>query len=258
MKKYIFILLSIYSFSQNNNIKITYEFKRKINDLEFKATGILNVNKNISNFTLSQYNNLLKNGDKLIDEKTKDSTTVYSSDNICTEDKQYYYDFKKDSILSILYDVSCKSKVLINDKIFHPKWNILDEYKVISGYKTQKATAFINDRNWTVYFTNQLKITAGPWRLIGLPGVVIEAYENTNIYTFKLVKIEKNDEVFKTPSFDKTSTFSEFVDKAVKQKQNELTFMFSQMGDETTEPIDLKDFPPYETLEFIEKRETKK
>ncbi|MGO4905494.1 GLPGLI family protein [Flavobacterium sp. W20_MBD1_R3] len=255
MKKYIFIFISCYCFSQNN--KVTYEFIRKINDLEFKANGILNINKNITTFNLSQYKNLLNNGDKLIDVKTNDSTTVISSGNICFEDKLYYYDFKKDSITSLLYDVSCNSKVLVKDKIVYPKWDILDEYKVISGYKSQKATAFINDRTWSVFFTNELKISCGPWRLIGLPGVVLEAYENTNIYTFKLAKIEKTNEILNEPKLDKKSTFNEFVEKAVKQKQNELTFMFSQMGDETSEPVDLKDFPLYETLEFIEKRETK-
>ena len=147
MKKYIFILISCYCFSQNNKT-ITYELTRKINDLEFNAIGELNIDsKNqISSFNLSQYKNLIKKDAKLIDSKTRDTTKIISTGNICYEDKIYYFDLKKDSLLSILYDVNCKSKVLVKDKIILPKWKIFNEFKEISGYKTQKATAFINDQ----------------------------------------------------------------------------------------------------------------
>ena len=258
MKKYIIILISTFCFSQNNNYKVTYEFNRKVGNLKFDALGVLemDVTNSVSKFRLSQYQNLLKNGKKIFDTDRNDSIVILGSSSICTENKIYFYDFKKDSLTSILYNVNCKSKVIIEDKIVNPKWKIFNEYKTISGYKSQKATAFINDRTWTVYFTNKFNLNFAPWRLIGLPGAILEATENYNIYNFKFVKLEKlvDTEKITKPKFNIKSSFEEFVKKSVKQQKDEMIFKLSQMDGIKIEDIDVNSFPPYETLDFVEKK----
>jgi len=255
MKLLFLLLTSIYGFSQNNNYIANYEFIRTKGQFVFYADGLLKIGNNTSKFELSQYKNLLKDKEKQYDNKLNDTITVLGSNRICLDKKIYYHNFKKDSTYSILYNKYCRSKVIINDILIYPDWKIENNFKKIGEYNAQKATAFIYDRTWTVYFTNELRINGGPWRLIGLPGLVLEATENTSTYQFKLTKIKKNDEfneIYK-PIHNKESTFKEFVKKAIKRQTDEMYYRLSSFGDTTFE-IDKNDFPPYETLDFIEKR----
>ena len=88
-----------------------------------------------------------------------------------------------------------------------------------------------------------------------MPGLVLEATENTSTYQFKLTKIKKNDEFceISKPTHNKESTFKEFVKKAIKRQTDEMYYRLSSFGDTTFE-IDKNDFTLYETLDFIEKR----
>lgn len=260
MKKYLLpILLFTFfiSFSQSKNYKVDYELTRTKGQFIFNADGVLEISpdKNISKFSLGQYKNLLKNGDKKIDTDTKDTINVLGSNRICTDNKVFFFDYKNVSSRILIYNKYCKSKVLIKEPLNIPKWKINDNTKIISGYKCQEATAYVNDRKWTVYFTNELKIKGGPWRLIGLPGIVIRAKDSSSTYEFNLIKIKETlPKSIAEPKYKKESTFSEFIQKAIKRQTDEMYFRLSKFANERGGEIDRNDFPLYETLEFIEKR----
>lgn len=59
------------------------------------------------------------------------------------------------------------------------EWTPMDEFKTINGYKCQKATAK-NKRgeNITVWFTEDIPISSGPYFLTGLPGLILEYYNS--------------------------------------------------------------------------------
>lgn len=72
-----------------------------------------------------------------------------------------------------------------------PKWSIEPQTKEISGYKCQKASTHYMGRDWIVYFTTEIPINQGPWKLWGLPGLIIEAEDKNNFFKFKLIGFEK-------------------------------------------------------------------
>ncbi|TVZ27865.1 GLPGLI family protein [Gillisia sp. Hel_I_86] len=263
MKKiFLVLLIPCYCLSQNNISTLNYDLIRTKGQFTFNADGILEIDSknNISKFKLSQYVNLLKPDDFVKDITTEnDSIKVVGAKKICQDDKIYYNDFKKDSTYSILYDTRCKSKVLIKDIINYPKWEIKNEFKKIGDYNVQKATAFINDRTWTAFFTNELGINGGPWKLIGLPGLVLEATatENTSTYEFRLTKINKNIECFEItkPYYKNQTTFNEFEKKSIERYKEQMFFIFSQVPGALVDEIDKNSFKLYETLDFIEKRD---
>jgi GLPGLI family protein len=258
----IIIILTIsfinFTYSQSNFISVNYELTRELNGHIFTAKSniLIDTKNKVSIFKLNQYENLLKNGKKMFDKETNDTIVVLGSTSICTEPKQYFFDFKNKAQTLLLYNVNCKSKVLVEEKLEYPKWQIHNEFKEISGYKTQKATTTINDRTWTVYFTKNIKENIAPWRLFGLPGTIVEATENTSIYKFKLVKIEKDypNEIIEKPSFNVKSSFENYVLKSVKEKRDEMIYKMSQMEGVNSEDIDPDTFPHSETIDFIEKR----
>jgi GLPGLI family protein len=64
------------------------------------------------------------------------------------------------------------------------KWQLWPEQKVIKDFPCQKATARYKGRDYTVWFTSQLPFPTGPWKLGGLPGLILEAYDTKREIVF--------------------------------------------------------------------------
>jgi hypothetical protein len=56
-----------------------------------------------------------------------------------------------------------------------PVWKISADAETIIGYRSQKATTRYGGRDWTVWFTHEIPISEGPWKLRGLPGLILKA-----------------------------------------------------------------------------------
>ncbi len=72
-------------------------------------------------------------------------------------------------------------------------WEICDSTKVILGYECTMAMAEYHGRDWTAWFAPEIPIQAGPWKLTGLPGVILEASESSGQHWFSATGIEKSN-----------------------------------------------------------------
>lgn len=70
-------------------------------------------------------------------------------------------------------------------------WTFKQEMKQIYGYHCQKATTRYLGRNYEVWYTMDIPMSNGPWKLGGLPGMILEAYDTQRHYVFDCVGIEK-------------------------------------------------------------------
>lgn len=66
-------------------------------------------------------------------------------------------------------------------------WQILPEYKLIAQNKCQKAVGTYMGRKYEAWFSVNLPIKASPWKFAGLPGLIMEVYDNQHFYTFKMI-----------------------------------------------------------------------
>ena len=75
---------------------------------------------------------------------------------------------------------------IIEDKIPSIDWKITDGDTLnISGFSCKKATCEYAGRQWNVWYTEQIPIPAGPWKLCGLPGMILKADDGgTHTFTF--------------------------------------------------------------------------
>lgn len=65
-----------------------------------------------------------------------------------------------------------------------PQWELKDSTKVILEYSCQLAVSHYRGRIWYAWFTFDIPISEGPWKLCGLPGLILEAYDKNKDYSF--------------------------------------------------------------------------
>lgn len=69
-------------------------------------------------------------------------------------------------------------------------WKISKDTASFSGIHCQKATAYFKGRNWIAWFAPELPFQSGPWKLNGLPGLIIEAYDEKKEVQFQFAGME--------------------------------------------------------------------
>lgn len=69
------------------------------------------------------------------------------------------------------------------------EWTLLDDTVTINGYHCQQATAKFKDIEWRVCYTEEIPSSAGPWRLRGLPGLIVQA--ESKAHTFSLAELRQ-------------------------------------------------------------------
>ncbi|MBR6194406.1 MAG: GLPGLI family protein [Prevotella sp.] len=69
-------------------------------------------------------------------------------------------------------------------------WTLTDNTVTISGYLCKTATCQLHGRQWTVRYCEDIPTTAGPWKLCGLPGLIVEAVSDDDIHRFTLTDLQ--------------------------------------------------------------------
>ena len=67
---------------------------------------------------------------------------------------------------------------LVEEQMPVVQWQMTGESRMIQGFSCDKATGSFAGRHYTVWFTDQLPVRFGPWKLHGLPGLILEAYDD--------------------------------------------------------------------------------
>ena len=70
-------------------------------------------------------------------------------------------------------------------------WTFGDSKKEICGYPCQEAKTSYGGREWTVWFAPSIPSNAGPWKLGGLPGLIMEAQDAEGIHHFTATALRK-------------------------------------------------------------------
>jgi GLPGLI family protein len=70
-------------------------------------------------------------------------------------------------------------------------WKIGGDTATFGGLHCQKATCHFKGRDYTVWFCPDLPVHIGPWKLNGLPGVIVDARDAKSEVVFKFDGVEK-------------------------------------------------------------------
>jgi len=89
-----------------------------------------------------------------------------------------------------------KEKLMVNSYLISEalpiiNWQISSDTATFSGLQCQKATAHFKGRDYIAWFCPDLPYHTGPWKLNGLPGLIIEAADKKNEVIFKFAGLER-------------------------------------------------------------------
>ncbi|MDE5848710.1 MAG: GLPGLI family protein [Muribaculaceae bacterium] len=83
------------------------------------------------------------------------------------------------------------------------EWELTDSVTNVLGYVCQSAKCNFRGREWTAFYTEDIPIAEGPWKLHGLPGLIMKASDENGQYTFECIGIKSNAErpitIYKVP-----------------------------------------------------------
>lgn len=73
-----------------------------------------------------------------------------------------------------------------------PQWTLLPDTATILVYPCRKATCRFRGRTYVAWYTMEIPVSEGPWKLCGLPGLIVKAEDSRGHYTFTCTGIEQN------------------------------------------------------------------
>lgn len=97
---------------------------------------------------------------------------------------------------------------LVDEEAPKINWKIAKDTASFSGVLCQKATAYFKGRNWIAWFAQDLPFQSGPWKLNGLPGLIVEAYDEKKEVLFQFAGIENINEAEIAAAEDKDQKIS--------------------------------------------------
>ncbi len=100
---------------------------------------------------------------------------------------QVYTDWLNDSVYSSYH---WENYVYIKEKKYTINWKLLNETKKIGNFDCKKAIGIFRGREYTAWYTEKIPVPYGPWKLQGLPGLILEAYNKEQEIYFVAKNVE--------------------------------------------------------------------
>lgn len=97
-------------------------------------------------------------------------------------------------------------------------WEFVEGDTIILEHPCQKAVCNYHGRTWTAYYATDIPISDGPWKLCGLPGLILRAYDHTDAFVLNCIGIYQNiGEPIKMMDLKKRVLKPEQVHKLIEQ-----------------------------------------
>ncbi|CAM1359073.1 conserved exported protein of unknown function [Tenacibaculum soleae] len=217
MKKiilHLFLFLITATVMGQNSLEVQYDVITNISQL-YKTTGVLKISNNKSHYIVLKSKNGLK---------TKTEKWINGNLNITLPESdkrpQVFTDINKNLLLS-----GRNKMKMLKEQLPKINWKITDEFKDIGEYKCQKATGYFRGRTYTTWFTQQIPIPFGPWKLQGLPGLIIEVKDAKKEIYFRVTKVNFKGTITinNFPDEEKAIPLREYIEVIVPNRMKELT-----------------------------------
>jgi GLPGLI family protein len=163
--------------AQKNNLcgEVAYTFSTNL-DYTFQEKYLLSFN---NNFSFSEEIIIKKSDSKKSEENKPKGTQVnvfIGRENLTSK---YYYNSRK---AFYFRDIFLDEVILVKEESLKDSWKFHAETKSLSNLLCKKATIQFRGRNYTAWYAPKIPVPFGPWKLRGLPGMILEFYDTDKVF----------------------------------------------------------------------------
>lgn len=226
---FIFFLFAFNFVQSQNNLKIIYDYHVPNNGkMSEEIYSYLITNNEFSYFVINR-TNFPRPETKVIQDVSHITVKVSNADDIGS---YVYRDFKKDSIVFREVGSKFMPPILVVDQWESFLWEIKEEEKRIGNYICKKAIGKFRGREYTAWFAEEIPIASGPWKLFGLPGLILEAFDSKMEFYAVAKELNFNAELDKEDlkmDFTTSYTFDEYKQYRKNYKENYVNSIKSKL-----------------------------
>lgn len=128
--------------------------------------------------------NSTPDGRAKVQQMTVSAVQAGDYDNIPKKDGLYYIVKSLQDNRLRYYDIAGLDKYYSEEPVEEIDWTITDLTKTVIGYECIMAVADFRGRKWIAWFAPDIPVINGPWKLGGLPGLILEASTDNGQYSF--------------------------------------------------------------------------
>ena len=163
-----------------------------------------------------------------------------------------FKDYNDDSLTE--FATSIQENTYTIEDILHPmQWQISKETKAIQGIVVQKARCEHRGRTYTAWFAPSIPINNGPWKLGGLPGLILEAYDDEKevVFLFKSLQQIQTSSIRRPTSKGRKVSLATYLEIAEKEYRQYLDFLEGRLKS-TGSTIDIDaNFTKFSSWEYL-------
>jgi GLPGLI family protein len=229
-----------YTVLDSANLKISYDVSiildtNKVNTVSQRQYVLLTGNKTSKFFR----NESTETNQKLTQTRHSDARANEDGTGLCGT--EIYKDLLSKQERVTLRLPATTEVLSYNEDIPTLSWKIWNENTLVSGYTCTKATATFRGREYIAWFTPELPINNGPWKLGGLPGLILRAQDSKGYFIFECIGIEQCKIPIPLYDWKYTQTTREKANKLIENMHKNPLQTIKSMG---TKILNTTSLPP--------------
>lgn len=123
-----------------------------------------------------------------IEDLRKQGNGVYRELSNKGETSKVYKNKQKQYVMIVDGDMNAAYKCI--DEVCPQSWNLNEDTMAILGYVCQKAETTFRGRQYIAWFTPEIPIQDGPWKLYGLPGLILKVEVDNGVFAFQTIGLQ--------------------------------------------------------------------
>ncbi|MDD4700287.1 MAG: GLPGLI family protein [Oscillospiraceae bacterium] len=211
------------------NCSVYYDWNKKRRD---------SINSKIIPIEKVKSVNVFKDESLLLSRLERMQEPTFISDESKGESERIYKSRTKGEILTIDIDPSeernppTPTYLQVIEFISPQEWTISEDTLTVLGYTCLEAVTTFRGRNYKAWFTLDIPVNKGPWKLYGLPGMILKVEDDDGVFRFQAIGISQiSHESIKLPTDRKIVPSSlKQLDDYRKNRFKELTYGFFEDG----------------------------
>ncbi|MDO5665060.1 MAG: GLPGLI family protein [Bacteroidia bacterium] len=110
------------------------------------------------------------------------------------ENSEVFKNRLKNEVVSI--DITDLESFKCTEQLSPQHWQFTADTLSVLGYVCQKAITSFRGRDYHAWFAVEIPIKEGPWKLYGLPGLILKATTNDGLFAFEAIGLENLKDVY--------------------------------------------------------------